>query len=183
MTKKKSVNKPAAPAKVEASTSVSEGKLPSNEAAAPNDELQSSEILQDAVALVAEHNKETDENKLRYVHQDQLAHKNFTLHETVELAPQARAQKALQIANFSMERGFIGLSDCALVAAAPNITTFSQLITQALVEPFMCPSFLSISLMLRAICVGKRNLPITPTTNLTTKKAESLPCPLRFGKR
>ena len=113
MTKKKNVNKPTAPAKVEASTSVSEGKLPSNEAAAPNDELQSSEILQDAVALVAEHNKETDENKLRYVHQDQLAHKNFTLHETVELAPQARAQKALQIAHFSMERGFIGLSDCA----------------------------------------------------------------------
>ena len=123
MTKKKSVNKPAAPAKVEASTSVSEGTPPSNEAAAPNDELQSSEILQDAVALVAEHNKETDENKLRYVHQDQLAHKNFKLHETVEFASQARPQKALQIANFSMERGFIGLNDCALVAAVPNITT------------------------------------------------------------
>ena len=56
MTKKKNVNKPTAPAKVEASTSVSEGTPPSNEAAAPNDELQSSEILQDAVALVAEHN-------------------------------------------------------------------------------------------------------------------------------
>ena len=123
MTKKKSANKPTAPAKVEASTSVSEGKLPSNEAVAPNDELQSSEILQDAVALVAEHNKETDENKLRYAHQDQIAHANFELHETVEFASQARPQKALQIANFSMERGFIGLSDCALIAAAPNITT------------------------------------------------------------
>ena len=123
MTKKKNVNKPATPAKVEASTSVSEGTPPSNEAAAPNDELQSSEILQDAVALVAEHNKETDENKLRFTHQDQIAHKNFKLHETVEFASQARPQKALQIANFSMERGFIGLNDCALVAAAPNITT------------------------------------------------------------
>ena len=79
MTKKKNVNKPTAPAKVEASTSVSEGTPPSNEAAAPNDELQSSEILQDAVALVAEHNKETDENKLRFTHQDQIAHKNFKL--------------------------------------------------------------------------------------------------------
>ena len=124
MTKKKSVNKPAVPAKVEASTSVSEGTPPSNEAAAPNDELQSSEILQDAVALVAEHNKETDENKLRFTHQDQIAHANFELDEgNVELTPQARPQKALQIANFSMERGFIGLSDYALVAAAPNITT------------------------------------------------------------
>ena len=123
MTKKKNVNKPTAPAKVEASTSVSEGTPPSNEAAAPNDELQSSEILQDAVALVAEHNKETDENKLRFTHQDQIAHKNFTIHETVEFASQARPQKALQIAHFSMERGFIGLNDCALVAAATNITT------------------------------------------------------------
>ena len=93
MTKKKNVNKPTAPAKVEASTSVSEGTPPSNEAAAPNDELQSSEILQDAVALVAEHIKETDENKLRFTHQDQIAHKNFKLHETVEFASQARPHR------------------------------------------------------------------------------------------
>ena len=124
MAKKKNANKAAKPAKVDASTSVSADKAPSNEAIAPDDELQSSEILLDAVALVAEHNEETDEDKLRYTHQDQIAHANFELDkDNVKLAPQACAQKALQIANFSMERGFIGLSDVALVAAAQTVTT------------------------------------------------------------
>ena len=68
MAKKKNANKAAKPAKVDASTSVSADKAPSNEAIAPDDELQSSEILLDAVALVAEHNEETDEDKLRYTH-------------------------------------------------------------------------------------------------------------------